>query len=180
MDLLDRITTELDRWQAQSSAPLSLHDLEQWSSALDVTIHVAVMVEPYLSKICAGEKYIESRLTRVNISPYQRVRNGDLVLFKRSGGPIVAVAEVAGTRFEEFNARRRPADLARDYAAGLGYEPGYIESKADARFASLLWLTGVREVDAVALAKSGRQAWVTLNPARVREQSIDMHSLSLF
>ncbi|MER7609743.1 hypothetical protein [Nocardioides sp. NPDC127503] len=134
-----------------------------WANELDANIHVAIMTEPYLSKVRSGEKYIESRLTKVNISPFRRAAEGDIVLFKRSGGAILAMALIERVEFEHLTAPDGPASLAEKYADGLGYEPGYVETKQHAKFASLLWLREVRDLPATPLEKRGRQAWVTLH-----------------
>lgn len=65
--------------------------------------------------------------------------------------------------FEHLTAPDGPASLAEKYADGLGYEPGYVETKQHAKFASLLWLREVRDLPATPLEKRGRQAWVTLH-----------------
>jgi hypothetical protein len=171
MGIVDIITSRIADWLRERNEPLSIEQLQAWSVEVDARIHVAVMVEPYLSKVCSGEKYIESRLTRVNIAPYQRAECGDVILFKRSGGPITAVALIDRTRFEECGPQSTPASLAEAFSSGLGYEPGYVESKAEARFASLLWLSDVRSIASVSIAKAGRQAWVTIQPASLGRPS---------
>jgi hypothetical protein len=163
-DVVDLVTARITGWSSDHQTSLSLDLLRAFSHEFETRIHLAVMVEPYLSKVCNGEKYIESRLTRVNIAPYERAEPGDVILFKLSGGPIVAAAKVSQTRFEQLGPRRSPASLAEAFSSGLGYEPGYVESKAEARFASLLWLQDVRRINSVPIFKPGRQAWVTIQP----------------
>lgn len=180
MDIVETVTSRIVEWHRDRREPLSLDRLHAWSEGLVTRIHLAVMVEPYLSKICSGEKFIESRLTRVNIAPYQRADRGDIILFKLSGGPLTAVARVDQTRFEEFGPMRSPAALAEAFAFGLGYEPGYVESKAEARFASLLWLSHVRPIASVPFAKSGRQAWVTIQPNSLGRPSMFEPAQRLF
>ncbi|TDX04020.1 hypothetical protein EV647_2277 [Kribbella sp. VKM Ac-2566] len=136
-----------------------------------MSVHLAIMTEPYLSKVCTGEKYIESRLTKVNIAPFERASADDIVLFKRSGGAITAMALVEDTHFEYLSPREGPKSLAERYADGLGYEPGYLETKMQARFASLLWLREVRTVPKIALAKRGRQAWITVRPFAMHQSA---------
>jgi hypothetical protein len=164
MDIIDAITSRIAGWVRQSAEPLPLDQLHIWSDEVGARIHIAVMVEPYMSKVCSGEKFIESRLTRVNIAPFKRAGSGDIILFKLSGGPVVAVAQVERTRYEELGLHRSPATIAEAFASGLGYEPGYVESKSDARFASLLWLSNVRRISAIPIAKSSRHAWLTFQP----------------
>jgi hypothetical protein len=169
MVALDTIQNHLCIPHSPSRTSLSFNDLQEWANDLGSTIHVAVMVDPYLSRICSGEKYIESRMTKMNISPFGRAFADDIVLFKRSGGAITAMASVEHVEFEQLTARGDAWSLTERYSDGLGFEPGYVESKSQARYASLLWLRDVREVPATPLEKRGRQAWVTVRPRNEAE-----------
>jgi hypothetical protein len=164
MNLVDKVSARLDSLRGQERRAVSLEDLQSWSVEDQAVIHVAIMVEPYLAKICSGEKYIESRLTKVNISPFRQASKGDVILFKRSGGPIVAIASVDEVLYEHLTEDGNAASLADRFADGLGYEPGYVDTKIMARFASLLWLEDVRPIDAISLRKRSRQAWLTIRP----------------
>ena len=175
MDIVGTLTSRIVEWRRVQPEPLSLDQLHLWSEEFGTRIHLAVMVEPYLSKICSGEKFIESRLTRVNIAPYQRAESGDVILFKLSGGPITAIAQVGQTKFEEFGPQCTPASLAETFATGLGYEPGYVETKAEARFASLLWLTHVRRIASVPFSKS-RATGVAHDPANFDRSALDVRA----
>ena len=66
-------------------------------------IHIAVCVEPFLTRIFTGEKKLESRLARHRIAPWHRVRAEDAVLLKRSDGPIVGGFEVSACEFIEIS-----------------------------------------------------------------------------
>src|SRR5215813_7361284 len=55
----------------------------------DRQVHLAVMVEPYLSYILDGKKSIESRFSKNAIAPYLQIESDDLVLLKLTGGPVV-------------------------------------------------------------------------------------------
>ena len=165
MVALETIQDYLCGEYSRSRTSLSFDDLQELANELGSTIHVAVMVEPYLSKIRSGEKYIESRLTKANISPFERASAGDIVLFKRSGGAITAMALVERVKFKHLKAREDASSLAERYSDGLQYEPGYVGSKSQARFATLLWLQDVRKLPPTPLQKRGRQAWVTVHPA---------------
>lgn len=163
MNILDAIQSYMHVEDSQGPDAISLDDLQAWANELEANIHVAIMTEPYLSKVLSGEKYIESRLTKVNIPPFERASAGDVVLFKRSGGAILAMTLVERVKFEHLTPRKGPCSLAERYSDGLGYEPGYVETKMQAKFASLLWLGEVRNLPATSLEKHGRQAWVTLS-----------------
>ena len=71
--------------------------------------HIAVMVEPYLTRILEGKKTIESRFSRKKIAPHGKVHKGDVVFLKKSGGPIVGFFRVSEVLFFEIDG---PAALA--------------------------------------------------------------------
>lgn len=139
--------------------------LQRLADDISAAVHVAVMVEPYLSFVVDGRKHIESRLTKNRIAPFGRAASGDIVFFKRSGGPISAVAFVDRVLNRETRSSDEVVMLASQYADGLSYELGYADSKRDARYATLLWLRDVTKLEEpLALTKRGRQSWVTVEP----------------
>jgi hypothetical protein len=63
-------------------------------------VHLAVMVEPYLSFLLQGRKSIESRFSRNAIAPYYQIETGDLVLLKLTGGPVLGCFTAAEPRVQ--------------------------------------------------------------------------------
>jgi ASC-1-like (ASCH) protein len=53
-----------------------------------------VFIEPYLQFILDGQKTVESRFSANRSAPYQQVGKGDVVLLKRTGGPVMGVGSV--------------------------------------------------------------------------------------
>src|SRR5579859_1065899 len=74
-------------------------------------MHLAIMREPYLSRVLDGSKTIESRWLHTRRAPYGRLQAGDQIAFKRSGGSILAVA--SAVRVEQY------ADLTPAAVIGL-------------------------------------------------------------
>ena len=68
-----------------------------------VQVHLAVMVEPYLSRVLDGSKAMESRFSRKKIAPWGRVSSGDVVVLKKSGGSFVAVFEATDATYVELS-----------------------------------------------------------------------------
>ena len=56
--------------------------------------HLVILKKPYLDLILAGEKTIELRLTRAKRPACGRVRPGDRLFLKPSGGPVCGLATV--------------------------------------------------------------------------------------
>lgn len=60
--------------------------------------HVAIMNKKFgdlIAKILSGEKKIESRWSKIKISPWGRVKRGDVVYFKDAGKPVTASTVVS-------------------------------------------------------------------------------------
>src|SRR5437867_4139305 len=55
------------------------------------SLHLAVLLEPYLGYVLEGRKTVESRFSAVRCPPYRRVQSGDVVLLKSSGGPVEGI-----------------------------------------------------------------------------------------
>lgn len=112
---------------------------ESWAARLrelpPERIHIAVCVEPFLTRIFTGEKTLESRLARNRITPWHRVRAGDAVLLKHSGGPIVGGFEVSACDYIEIG------DIEAfwtKYGDALCVDDDFRQRKRASRYATLL------------------------------------------
>ena len=59
-------------------------------------IHLALMTEPYLSRVLNGEKVIESRFSTRKILPYQQIKSGDIVVLKSPAAIYVQSLKLNG------------------------------------------------------------------------------------
>src|ERR1700686_1163065 len=66
-------------------------------------IHLAVLVEPYLSLILDGKKTIESRFSTNRHAPFEQVQRGDVLILKRSSGPVEGLCTVSDAWFYQLN-----------------------------------------------------------------------------
>jgi hypothetical protein len=129
-----------------------------------VALHLAILTPPYLQRILDGRKTIESRFSAKRVLPYQQVEPGDVVLLKRSGGPILGLARVARAEF----LRVTPAVLQEvrgRYAEALGVtDPTFWAARERASYATLLHLEHVRPLAPIAFTKRDQRAWIVLSP----------------
>jgi hypothetical protein len=132
----------------------------------DVSIHVAILTEPYLRLILEHKKTIESRFSVHRCIPYNRVNIGDVLLLKRSGGPIVGLASVTQTWFYRLTAT--PLDeVKRLFDEDLCIsDPAFWESQQRAEFASFMRLRHVCTIAPLTYIKKDRRAWVILQPSQ--------------
>jgi hypothetical protein len=128
-------------------------------------IHLAVFVEPFLSYVLDGTKTVESRFSINRCAPYGKVRKGDVILLKESGGPVVGVANVRTvwsypldpTTWSDIRARFAKALCAQD--------PSFWESRSKAEYATLMAIDQVLRIESVEWEKHDRRGWVVMQPS---------------
>jgi hypothetical protein len=130
-------------------------------AAPTISLHLAVLVEPYLGFILDGRKTIESRFSVRPSPPYGRVEDGDIVLLKESGGPVVG----AFTASAAWHYRLDPAswtELRRDFTDALCAQDGFWEARAAAEYATLIGISQAQRLPPVTIPKRDRRGWVVL------------------
>ena len=78
-------------------------------------IHLAIMVEPYLSMIFSRDKTIESRFSQKKIKPYGNVFTNDIVVLKKSGGAICGIFNVSDVLSYEFSSENEILNIKNEY-----------------------------------------------------------------
>lgn len=122
-------------------------------------LHIAVMVEPFLSLVFEGRKTVESRFSHHRIAPYRQVQPQDIVLMK--AGPIVGCFTVAWV--SDIDLTQTPIQhIATTYGSGICGDADFWRQKADKRYATLLGITSVRRLSPLSISKADRRAWLTL------------------
>ena len=131
-------------------------------------IHLAILVEPYLQFILDGKKTIESRFSVHRCPPYKKVYRGDIVLLKRSGGPIIGLCQVTEAWFYQLD----PASwktIKADFATAIcAQDPTFWQDREGASFATLIRIKHVRTITPLHFIKRDRRGWVVLKPAQVQ------------
>ena len=128
-------------------------------------IHLAVFIEPYLQFILEGKKTVESRFSAIRCAPYGRVGKGDIVVLKRSGGPIVGICQISITWSYKLDPNSWQT-IKKDFMQKLCAEdPGFWKSREGASFATLMQIHHVRPVKPMEIQKRDRRGWVILQEA---------------
>lgn len=127
--------------------------------------HLAILHRRYLDAILTGDKTVESRLSKNRCAPFERVEQGDLIYFKESSGPVRACAMVASVEYHEDLTPAAVGRLERAHNGSVRGEREYWLLKREARYATLIWLEEVREIDdwPVVPTMNGR-GWLCLGP----------------
>jgi ASC-1-like (ASCH) protein len=136
-----------------------------------VALHLAILVNPYLQLLLDGQKTIESRFSVQRRAPFDQVTEGDIILLKRSGGPILGIGIVAKACFYETTPEVLK-DIQATYAEALGIrDPSFWAARAQTRFATLLWLEQVTTITPIPYHKRDQRAWVILKQ-RIQQQQL--------
>jgi len=130
------------------------------------TLHLAVFVEPFLTFLLDGRKTIESRFSMVRCPPYQRVRCGDVLLVKKSGGPVVGLCEVGETWSYHLDTGTWDCIRREFKDAMCAQDPEFWRAKSKATYATLMRVCHPRTIGPVPWTKRDRRGWVIIRPAK--------------
>lgn len=128
--------------------------------------HLVVLKKPYLDWILSGRKTVELRLTKARHPAFGRVRAGDELILKISGGPVCAKATVADVKYYENLTPERILELKEEYNDEIGGGDAVWQAKMDCKFAFLVWLKNVRRIEPARIRKKDWRAWVILTKGK--------------
>ena len=125
------------------------------------SVHLAIFVEPFLTYVLEGQKTIESRFSVVRCAPYLRVEAGDILVLKRSGGPVQGVSLVE--HVWTYNLDPESWVEVKSFADALcASDPSFWSRREGAAYATLMRLNHVRPVPDLPFRKRDRRGWVVL------------------
>ena len=140
------------------------------SSSTPFSIHLAILLEPYLKFILEGSKTVESRFSRHRIAPYGAVAPGDVVLLKGSSARAVSglciVRKVWSYQLNSDNLQH----IKNGFASALRADASsFWEERKTARFVTLMRIAEVSPLPPIGVHKRDRRGWVVL---RSRQQQL--------
>jgi hypothetical protein len=128
-----------------------------------MTIHLAIMREPYLSMLIDGRKKCESRFSLHKIAPFDQVKPRDEIYFKKSGGKVVAkgiVNQVLCIKLQG-SGPLSPQEMFRKYNNQICATPEFIAKKLNAKYATLIWFEKIERIEPLTWCQTGQQAWIS-------------------
>jgi hypothetical protein len=160
----------------QDLQTVARHD-QVWSGVVDahvhgsedqIGIHLAIVLEPYLEFILDGTKSVESRFSRNGCAPFGRVAAGDVVLLKRSSGPVVGLCTVSDVWDYKLTSGTL-IEIKDRFGPAICAPEGFWEDRREAAFATLMRIDGAVPLPDLAVPKKDRRGWVVLRDHRVPE-----------
>ena len=135
--------------------------------------HVAIMKKEWklIDKILNGEKTIESRWYGSKKVPWGRVKNGETILFKDSGGMVCAKAEVDRVKQYENYTDDELKKIIKDYG-GKGKisfvwdAQGVYDWAKDKKYCILIFLKNPQKVKPFDINKKGfgnMASWICID-----------------
>ena len=125
-------------------------------------LHLAVMLEPFLSFMLDGRKTIESRFSAKRTAPFDRVHSGDVILLKKAGGPIVGLCLARESWFYKLNPQSWKT-IREEFAAFIcAQDPEFWKDREHASFATLIRVANVTSIEPIRVEKRDRRGWVVL------------------
>lgn len=126
------------------------------------TLHLAVMVEPFLRFVLEGRKTVESRFSVNQCPPFNRVHRGDVIMLKKTGGPVVGICMASESWFYRLDPQSWTT-IKQEFASYIcAQDPTFWEERKGASFATLIKVTHVRTIQAIKVEKRDRRGWVVL------------------
>lgn len=131
------------------------------SNRNDFGVHVAIFSEPYLTLLLNGTKKVESRFSINKISPYGKIFKDDIVLVKKGGGPVVALFVAGDIQFISGLNINKLKIVEALYSERICSEvdPLFWKNRENSKFATLIEVNLVKEIDPFFINKSDRTAW---------------------
>jgi len=126
-----------------------------------IGIHLAIFNEPFLSLVLNGEKKIESRFSINKISPYNKIKKGDVVIVKESGGFVVAIFVAGNVYYFNHVDKNVLSKIEDDYGRLIctRYDHEFWANRAKANFITLIEIQKIKELTPYKTEKKDRLGW---------------------
>lgn len=126
--------------------------------------HLAIFSEPKtIEKILQGNKTIEGRFSRKKNLPYAKIKKGDEIYLKESGGKILGKAMVDNVLFYDNLTPEILGKLRREYANELCMSDDFWEKHARSKYVTLIFIKKAEEfISSVKYRKRDRRSWLII------------------
>ena len=132
-------------------------------------IHLGIFIEPYLQYILEGKKTVESRFSINHCPPHGRVFPGDILLLKKSSGPILGLCEVTDVSYYELN-EKKLSDIREKFSLALcAKEQEFWTQRKNKKHVTLMEIRKPVRITPMNINKKGMQGWVILRQKKVKK-----------
>ncbi|MFZ2663857.1 MAG: hypothetical protein WAX66_00640 [Patescibacteria group bacterium] len=140
-----------------------------WDNNMD---HLAIMnkKKKLLEKILSGEKTIESRWYVNRISPWNKIKKGEIVWFKNSGEKVTLKANVSKVLQFDNLTPNKILEILKLYGKEIGFKEEkykeWAESSSNKHYCILVFLSDPKLIEPFEINKAGfgiSSAWISVD-----------------
>lgn len=125
--------------------------------------HIAIMnSDVYITKILNGEKIIESRFSKNKITPFNKIKQGDIVYLKSNGKNIMAKFEVDKVLYFENINTIMMEEIENKYNNLIVAPKEYWDYKRGSKYGTLIYIKNPQIIDPIKIIKKNRQAFISV------------------
>lgn len=126
--------------------------------------HLAIFKGDGGELILSGKQTIEARLSRRKDPPFGQISSGDLVYIKPSGKEVIGQFKVKKVIFYDGISQEDILEIKKRYEKQLGVEDDYWKKKADAKYATLIFVGDSSQflTSPIKIPKKDLRGWVVL------------------
>lgn len=148
-----------------------LKDDATWSNTIEkilinssIGIHLAVFNEPFLSLVYNGEKKIESRFSMNKISPFKKIKKGDVIIIKESGGPVTGIFVAGEVKFFHIVNKKILEEIENKYGKQIcsTHDKDFWRNRSKAKYVSLIEVKKIKKIMSIKSEKNDRCGWSVL------------------
>ena len=132
--------------------------------------HLAIMKKSlkYLEKIISGEKTIESRWYNSRISPWNKIKKGDIVYFQNSGCAVTVKSKVKKVIQYEDLSPNKVNKILSEFGKQINIQnlKLFFEGVKAKRYCILIFLENIEEISPFFIDKTGfdmMSAWISID-----------------
>jgi ASC-1-like (ASCH) protein len=130
-----------------------------------ISLHLAIVREPYLSLVLEGQKTIETRFSIHRQAPYEQIDKEDIILLKQPSGPIIGLCQVSDAWFYKLNQNSWHIIKNDFFKEILIQDQQFWDDREDASYATLIRVQHVLPlIPPINCPKRDRRGWVVLMP----------------
>lgn len=129
-----------------------------------MTIHLAITHRIFLKAILNGQKTIETRFTKVKCTPFNKVKPGDKVILKETGGKISAEYIVDKVQYFIKQENDNLFEELKKYSNKIqsNLVETFWEDRKDKKYITFIYIRDVRlPTKNYKIFKKDKRGWVT-------------------
>lgn len=149
---------------------VTIEEVRNFAVKQKTILHIAIFSEPFLSYFLNGKKTLESHFSKNKSLPFGKVKAGDILLLKSSGGPLKGICIVTKTSYFGPLTRQKIQELMLKYEKELCLTEEFKKLKQYSRYVSLFTIGEILEVT-VNISKKDPRSWIILKDASNTSQA---------